>query len=81
MPHRLFHIPELLCLICVQLEGEQDKRLLYALAQANRAFSLASLPSLWANLPSVIPLMKLVCHDDELWQAMEDYEEDTVSTV
>jgi hypothetical protein len=78
--HHLFHIAELLHLICLQLQV-YDRRALHSLVRTNRAFSLAALPHLWAHPPSVVPLMKLICHDSEIWDAMEDSDADIVSAI
>jgi hypothetical protein len=56
--HKLFNVNELLALVLSHLQS--DKATLSRVARTNKVFNAAALPLLWKNLPSVVPLLRLL---------------------
>jgi hypothetical protein len=64
--HRLFLIPEIVCLLCAELGNVGAKRSLAAFAQTCSAFSEPALDALWYELHDVLPLVQ--CMPRDLWE-------------
>jgi hypothetical protein len=56
--HTIFKVNELLALIVLQLS--HDGETLVRIAQTCKLFLTAALPIIWRELPSVVPLLKLL---------------------
>jgi hypothetical protein len=73
--HRIFTIPELLHLIFSALAHDD----FFHLALVNRQFYAIAIPLLWKFSRSIVPLLKLLCDDNTLWEEVARDEEDLVS--
>jgi hypothetical protein len=64
--HRCLLIPEIVCLVCLELRNEHPDASLAAFAQTCLVFSEPALNALWYELYDLQPLVK--CMPRDLWE-------------